>query len=103
MATGQVTERKSTDEIASTMTSIEKMLKLSAAFVVVGYLLLLFSLTQEITTLSAIFAEDSMKMWLELGGVGHVLVGIFVALVAIVRTLSLVPHRLGHALDDSSE
>ena len=103
MATGQVTDRMSTDEIDSTMTTIKKMLKVSAAFVAVGYLLLLFSLTQEFTTLSAIFTEDSMKMWLKLGGVGHILVGIFIALVAIVRTLSLVPHRLGYALDDSSE
>ena len=98
MATSQALDRMSTEEIASTMSAIKKLLLMGAAFVVVGYLLLLFSLSQEFTTLAPIFAEDSMKMWLKLGGVGHILLGIFVALVAIVRTLSLVPHRLGHAL-----
>jgi hypothetical protein len=37
-------------------------------------------------------------LWLKLGGVAHVLVGIFVALAAIVRTLALMPHRLAHEM-----
>ena len=38
-------------------------------------------------------------MWLKLGGVGHILIGIFIALVAIIRTLSLVPHRLAEQIE----
>lgn len=87
-------------EVESTVRSIKKMLKVGAIFVAFGYLLLLFSLTQEFSTLSAIFAEDSMKMWLKLGGVGHILVGIFIALAGILRALSLMPHRLGQELAD---
>lgn len=40
----------------------------------------------------------SLLLWLKLGGVGHILVGIFIALAAIVRTLSLVPIRLSQEL-----
>ena len=68
-------------------------------FAVVGYLLLLFSGLQEISPISAAFTEDSVKMWFKLGGVSHILIGIFISLVAIIRTLSLVPHRLSEQLD----
>lgn len=40
----------------------------------------------------------SLLLWLKLGGVGHILVGIFIALAAIVRTLSLVPIRLSQEM-----
>ena len=40
----------------------------------------------------------SLLLWLKLGGVAHILLGIFIALAAIVRTLSLVPHRLAYEL-----
>jgi len=48
--------------------------------------------------LATIHSFPSLLMWLKLGGVTHVLVGIFVALAAIVRTLALMPHRLGYEL-----
>jgi hypothetical protein len=48
--------------------------------------------------LAALHAWPSTLLWLKLGGVGHILVGIFVALAAIVRTLTLVPVRLGYEL-----
>lgn len=89
----------STTEIESTMGSIKKMLVVSAVFVAVGYALLLVAGLQEVVTLSTALTADSTKMWLKLGGVGHILLGIFVALVAIVRTLGLVPHRLGAQLN----
>lgn len=41
----------------------------------------------------------SLLLWLKLGGVAHILVGIFVVLVAIVRTLMMVPARLGFELE----
>lgn len=53
--------------------------------------------------LASIHQYPSTLLWLKLGGIGHILVGIFVALAAIVRTLSLVPHRLAHAMEPSSE
>lgn len=36
---------------------------------------------------------------MKLGGIGHILVGIFIALAAIVRALSLMPDRLGYESD----
>ena len=49
--------------------------------------------------LATIHTFPSLLMWLKLGGVAHILVGIFVALAAIVRTLALMPHRLAYELD----
>jgi hypothetical protein len=37
-------------------------------------------------------------LWLKLGGIAHVLVGVSVALAAIVRALALMPHRLAHEI-----
>lgn len=92
-------EQMSTADIQSTMTMIKKMIVIGAAFVVVGYLLVLTAGLQEAFAISEALAEDSTKMTLKLGGLGHVLVGIFISLVAIIRTLSLVPHRLGSVID----
>jgi hypothetical protein len=50
--------------------------------------------------LATIHSFPSVLLWLKLGGVAHVLVGIFVALAAIVRTLALMPHRLAYELAD---
>jgi hypothetical protein len=44
-----------------------------------------------------------MLLWLKLGGIGHILVGIFVALAAIVRVLSLMPHRLSYEMQRAQE
>ena len=89
----------STTEIESTMGTIKKMIVVGAAFVVLGYALLAVSGLQEVFAFSTALTADSAKMWLKLGGIGHILVGIFVSLVAIIRTLSLMPHRLGPALE----
>jgi len=45
--------------------------------------------------LATIHQFPSLLLWLKLGGIGHILVGIFVALGAIVRALSAMPDRLG--------
>ncbi|PSQ09884.1 hypothetical protein BRC93_11880 [Halobacteriales archaeon QS_5_70_15] len=42
----------------------------------------------------------SLLLWMKLGGIAHILVGISVALAAIVRTLTMVPARLGYEFDD---
>lgn len=97
-STESSTDHMTAGDITETMNSIKMMIKVSVVIALVGYVLILFSLSQEFTTVAAIFAEDSMKMWLKLGGVGHILIGIFISLVAIIRTLSLVPHRLGQQL-----
>lgn len=87
----------STEEIVSTMSTIKKMVLAGAVFVLVGYLLLTLAGLESAFTIWA--WSDSTKMWFKLGGVGHILVGIFISLVAIIRTLSLVPDRLGARLD----
>lgn len=48
--------------------------------------------------LASIHTFPSTLLWLKLGGIAHILVGIFVALAGIVRALALMPHRLGHEL-----
>ena len=84
-------------EIESTMGTIKKMVMVGALFMLGGYLLLAVA---GVETYLAIWEwSDSTKMWFKLGGVGHILVVIFVALVAIIRTLSLVPHRLGAVIE----
>ncbi len=50
------------------------------------------------SALATIHKWPSLLLWLKLGGVGHVLVGIFIALAAIVRVLSLMPHRLSYEM-----
>lgn len=64
--------------------------------VVVGYLLLVIAGLEDGLTIWA--WADSTKMWFKLAGVGHILVGIFISLVAIIWTLSLVPDRLSAQL-----
>jgi small-conductance mechanosensitive channel len=49
--------------------------------------------------LATIHKFPSLLLWMKLGGVAHILVGIFVALAAIVRTLMMVPARLGYEID----
>ena len=49
--------------------------------------------------LTAIHQFPSTLLWLKLGGIGHILLGIFIALAAIVRVLSLVPHRLSYEME----
>ncbi|VTT86350.1 hypothetical protein DM2_2388 [Halorubrum sp. DM2] len=53
--------------------------------------------------LISIHKWPSTLMWLKLGGVAHVLVGIFVSLAAIVRALSVMPHRLSYEMERAQE
>lgn len=55
------------------------------------------------SALATIHALSSTLLWMKLGGVGHVLVGIFVALAAIVRALALMPHRLSYEMERTRE
>lgn len=41
----------------------------------------------------------SLLLWLKLGGIAHILFGIFFVLAAIVRALSMMPHRLGYEME----
>jgi len=54
-------------------------------------------------TLNSDLAElhkwPSTLLWLKLGGVAHILLGIFIALAAIVRALALMPHRLSYEME----
>jgi small-conductance mechanosensitive channel len=51
--------------------------------------------------LATIHQFPSTLLWLKLGGIGHILVGIFVVLAAIVRALSMMPHRLSYELEQT--
>lgn len=129
-------ERVPVEKIQSTVSSVKRMLKIGAVFVIVNYLLIGLALFLELTQfhplIESFFAEHtahslagggadragdtalnselasihkfpSMLLWLKLGGVGHILVGIFVALVAIVRVLSLMPHRLSYEMERAQQ
>lgn len=49
--------------------------------------------------LATIHTFPSTLLWMKLGGIGHILVGIFVALAGIVRALSVMPHRLSYEME----
>lgn len=53
--------------------------------------------------LAAIHKFPSTLLWMKLGGIGHILVGIFISLVAIIRVLSLMPHRLSYEMQRAQE
>jgi hypothetical protein len=49
--------------------------------------------------LTSIHKWPSTLLWLKLGGIAHILLGIFIALAAIVRALALMPHRLSYEME----
>lgn len=49
--------------------------------------------------LATIHKWPSTLLWLKLGGVGHILMGIFISLAAIVRALGVMPLRLARELE----
>jgi hypothetical protein len=49
--------------------------------------------------LASIHKWPSTLLWLKLGGIAHILLGVFVALTAIVRALALMPHRLSYEME----
>lgn len=49
--------------------------------------------------LTSIHQYPSTLLWMKLGGIGHILVGIFFALAGILRALSLMPHRLSYEME----
>lgn len=51
--------------------------------------------------LATIHQSPSTLLWLKLGGIGHILLGIFIVLAAIVRALSMMPHRLSSELEQA--
>lgn len=53
--------------------------------------------------LATIHKFPSLLLWMKLGGIGHILVGIFVALAGIVRALSVMPHRLSYEMERTQE
>jgi hypothetical protein len=55
------------------------------------------------SALAAIHKWPSTLLWLKLGGVGHILLGIFISLAAIVRALSIMPHRLSYEMERAQE
>lgn len=49
--------------------------------------------------LAEVHKWPSTLLWLKLGGIAHILLGIFISLAAIVRVLSLMPHRLSYEME----
>jgi len=125
-------ERRTAEDLESTVQSIKKMLLVGAVFAVIGYLLtgsaLFFELTEFHPLLDDFFTTHtehsvagggpdragdaalngdladlhswpSTLLWLKLGGVAHILLGIFIALAAIVRALAMMPHRLSYEME----
>lgn len=52
--------------------------------------------------LATIHSYPSTLLWMKLGGIGHILIGIFLALAAIIRALGLMPVRLGQELQNAA-
>ena len=123
-------DRHEAATIQSTIGSIKRMVKVGAAFVAVGYLLIIGALVLEVTqfhpaiesflaaypntslagggpersgaanaTLTTIHTFPSTLLWMKLGGIAHILVGIFLALAGIIRALSVMPHRLSYEME----
>lgn len=53
--------------------------------------------------LAEIHKWPSTLLWLKLGSIGHILLGIFISLAAIVRALSIMPHRLSYEMERTRE
>jgi len=53
--------------------------------------------------LAEIHQFPSTLLWMKLGGIGHILVGIFIVLAGINRGLALMPHRLSYELEKLQE
>lgn len=51
--------------------------------------------------LAEIHKFPSTLLWLKLGGIGHILVGIFMVLAGIIQALALMPVRLGNTLQEA--
>jgi hypothetical protein len=51
------------------------------------------------SALTSIHKWPSTLLWLKLGGIAHILLGIFIALAAIVRALALMPHRFSYEME----
>ena len=51
--------------------------------------------------LATIHQWPSTLLWLKLGGIAHILTGIFVVLTAVVRALSMMPVRLGSLMQEN--
>jgi small-conductance mechanosensitive channel len=54
------------------------------------------ALNSQLTTINQF---PSTLLWMKLGGIGHILVGIFLALAGIIRALSVMPHRLSYEME----
>lgn len=53
--------------------------------------------------LTSIHQFPSLLLWMKLGGIAHVLVGIFIALAGIVRALGVMPHRLAERIEAGAD
>lgn len=51
--------------------------------------------------LAEIHKFPSTLLWLKLGGIGHILVGIFMVLAGIIQALALMPVRLSNTLQEA--
>jgi NAD/NADP transhydrogenase alpha subunit len=124
--TGSTLDELTPEQVTAQVRKVKMMLMVGAVFVFVGYLLVGAALYFELTVfhplvadyfanpkavrdaaaagsalngqLAAINQWPSTLLWLKLGGVAHILTGVFVALGAIVRALSTMPDRLGSLL-----
>ena len=52
--------------------------------------------------LASIHQFPSTLLWMKLGGIGHILVGIFITLAAIIPALAMMPERLRMAVSSDN-
>lgn len=55
------------------------------------------------SALASIHQFPSTLLWMKLGGIAHILVGIFIVLAGIIRALAMMPHRLSYELEQALE
>ncbi len=89
-------QNMSSAEVKETIGSIKRMVMIAALVAVLGYSLLVLAGIEQLFTVFGL--ADGAKMWLKLGAVTHMLIAVCITLVGIIRTLSLMPHRLGARL-----
>jgi len=80
---------------------IMKLAKVSMVLWIIGFLMVLNAIYLEFWgPLAAIADSTSSKtlMTFKLGGIGFILSGIFLSLIAIMKVLAMIPEKLGKKL-----
>lgn len=86
---------------ADEMKKMKAMTIVGVIFAVVGYSLILLAFQQEFLGPYRAIADGTSSrflMTLKLGGIAHILVGICITLVVIIKALMMMPKKLGEMI-----